>query len=193
VLFVGLRGQQKQLEQQITGKLSQLQIVNQQVERIVADSTRDPDVVQRARLDELRKQYADLEIAASDITRGLVSPREMTRLVHSMLRQHGGLTLTRVENLPPEPVAAAGTPPAASDKPAAIPNTTPPAPALYRHGLRIEVQGRFPDIVRYLRSLEQLSWRVAWGEVKMTTEHYPTSVVSFTLYTLSLDKAWIGV
>jgi hypothetical protein len=29
--------------------------------------------------------------------------------------------------------------------------------------------------------------------VMITTDHHPASVCSFTLYTISLDKAWIGV
>jgi MSHA biogenesis protein MshJ len=183
VLFPSLSRQQKQLEKQIGEQLAQLNTINDQINRIVTDSTQDPDAVLRTRLEGLQKQFAELDLAAADITRGLVSPREMTRLVHAMLRENRALELVSAVNLPPEAI-----PLQAGDKPAAG-----NVPSAYRHGLRIAVKGRYPDIVRYLRSLEKLTWRVMWGEVQLDSEHYPVSRVTVTLYTLSLDKAWIGV
>ena len=181
-LFPSLRAQQKQMEQQIRDKLVQLNTINSQVGRIVAEGTDDPDAAQRVRLAELRRQFADLEISAADITRGLVSPREMTRLVHTMLRENSALQLVKAENLSPEAISLEG-----SEKP------TAGGAAVYRHGLRLQVRGRYADIVRYLNTLERLNWRVMWGEVKLETERYPVTYATLTLYTLSLDKAWIGV
>mgnify|MGYP001611981981 CR=1 FL=1 len=181
VLFPSLRAQQKQLEQQIGDKLVQVNTINTQVGRIIAEGTEDPDAAQRARLTELRRQFAELEISSADITRGLVSPREMTRLVHTMLRENSSLQLVKAENLSPEAISLDG-----SEKPAAA------GAAVYRHGLRLQVRGRYADIVRYLNTLERLNWRVMWGEVKLETERYPVTYATLTLYTLSLDKAWIG-
>ena len=183
LLFPVLRAQQKQLERQIGDQLVQLQTINGQIERIVREGTEDPDAARRAQLDALRRQFSELDLAAADITRGLVSPREMTRLVHAMLRDNGALQLVRAENLAPEAISLGATDQAAAGS----------APSLYRHGLRITVKGRYPDLARYLRSLEKLSWRVMWGEVQLESEHYPVSRITLTLYTLGLDKAWIGV
>jgi MSHA biogenesis protein MshJ len=180
-LFPSLRAQQKQMEQQIRDKLVQLNTINSQVGRIVAEGTDDPDATQRVRLTELRRQFAELEISAADITRGLVSPREMTRLVHAMLRENRALQLVKAENLTPEAISLEG-----SEKP------TPGGPAVYRHGLRLQVKGGYADITRYLNTLERLNWRVMWGEVKLETERYPVTYATLTLYTLSLDRAWIG-
>jgi hypothetical protein len=32
-----------------------------------------------------------------------------------------------------------------------------------------------------------------WGEVRLESGRYPTTTATLTVYTLSLDKAWIGV
>lgn len=185
VLFPAQRNVQQQLEKQIQQQLSQLGTINDQVERIVRENVDDPDAALRIRLEALRKQYAELELSSGDITRGLVSPREMTRLVYAMLRENRSLQLVKAENLKPEaiPLTAAGAP--AGD------GAT--GPAVYRHGLRLQVRGRYPDIVRYLHTLENLSWRVMWGEVHVETANYPVSHATLTIYTLSLDQGWIGV
>ena len=186
VLFPGLRRQQTQLEQQISSQIGQLNTINEQIASIVRGSTEDPDVLLRQRLAELNKTYAELEISSADITRGLVSPREMARLVHTLLRKNSALQLVKAENLVAEAIPLADT---------AKPATTgaPAGPTVYRHGLRLQVKGRYADIVRYLHTLERLDWRVIWDEVRLETGQYPATTATLTLYTLSLDKAWIGV
>jgi MSHA biogenesis protein MshJ len=189
VLFPVQRRIQQQLEKQIGDQLTQLNTINGQIERIVREGTEDPDVLLRVRLDDLRKQYAALELSSSDITRGLVTPREMTRLVYSMLRENRALQLVKAENLKPEAIPLAA-PAAGTAGPA---SGSASGPAVYRHGLRLQVKGRYPDIVRYLHTLENLNWRVMWGEVSVQTVNYPNSLATLTIYTLSLDQGWIGV
>lgn len=182
VLFPGLRIQQKRLEKQTSDQLAQLNTINDQIARIVRENTEDPDLLLRARLAELKKRYAELEVSSADITRGLVSPREMTRMAQTLLRDNGALQLMKAENLPAEAIPLLET-----DKAATA------GPSVYRHGLRLQVKGRYADIVRYLHTLERLNWRVMWGEVNLETHKYPVTIATLTLYTLSLDKAWIGV
>jgi MSHA biogenesis protein MshJ len=186
VLFPGLRNQQRQLEKQVGDQIVQLNTINDQVARIVRENTEDPDVLLRERLADLKKRYAELEITSADITRGLVSPREMARLMHTLLRENSALQLVKAENLVSDaiPLADNGKPGAAGGA---------AGPSVYRHGLRLQVKGRYADIARYLHTLERLNWRVVWGEVKLETVQYPTTTATLTLYTLSLDKAWIGV
>ena len=183
VLFPGLRNQQKQMEKQTGDQLVQLNTINDQIARIVRENTEDPDVVLRARLEDLKKRYAELEVSSVDITRGLVSPREMARLAQTLLRDNGALQLVKAENLPAEAI-----PLIENEKPGAV-----AGPSVYRHGLRLQVKGRYADIVRYLHTLERLNWRVMWGEVSLETRQYPASTATLTIYTLSLDKGWIGV
>lgn len=186
VLFPGLRNQQKQMEKQTSDQLAQLNTINDQIARIVRENTEDPETQLRQRLADLNKHYAELEVSSGDITRGLVSPREMARLVHTLLRDNSTLQLVKVENLPAEAISLTG-----NDKPEVAGGAA--GPSVYRHGLRLQVKGRYADIVRYLHMLERLNWRVMWGEVKLETRQYPATTATLTLYTLSLDKAWIGV
>jgi MSHA biogenesis protein MshJ len=41
--------------------------------------------------------------------------------------------------------------------------------------------------------LEKLPTQMFWGKVSFTVEEYPISRLTFTLYTLSLDKAWLVI
>jgi MSHA biogenesis protein MshJ len=58
--------------------------------------------------------------------------------------------------------------------------------------VEIVVQGSYLDLLSYVSRLERQSWQVYWGKTVLTAE-YPKTVVALTLYTLSLDKAWLVV
>jgi MSHA biogenesis protein MshJ len=59
--------------------------------------------------------------------------------------------------------------------------------------MNIEIKGGYLDILRYLKSLEALPWKVFWGKVTLKTEKYPDSRASVLIYTLSTREAWIGL
>jgi len=90
--------------------------------------------------------------------------------------------------------ALAAQPGAAPAAPAATPVVLPPSDGapLYRHGVEITVEGAYGDLMGYLASLETLPGpRLLWGGVKLKVEKHPTVQLSLTVYTLSLDRAWL--
>jgi len=129
----------------------------------------------KAQLDALQAKLATVDASLQSMTQGLVTPRAMLDLVQQVLNRSAGVRLVSLENLP----AAA-----------AVPGQT--EGGLYRHGLKIVVDGRYPDLVRYLTQLEGLHWKVFWDRADLETRRYPTSRLTIVLYTLSLHKGWIG-
>jgi MSHA biogenesis protein MshJ len=113
------------------------------------------------------------------VTAGLVPPKEMTRLIEQMLLKNRGLQVMRVESIPATPLLEGG---------AGVTGTM-----VYKHGMHVEVKGGYLEILRYLKSLEALPWKVFWGKATLKTEKYPDSRVSLVIYTLSTHEAWIGL
>jgi MSHA biogenesis protein MshJ len=80
--------------------------------------------------------------------------------------------------------------PAATAAPAALPPGD--GAPLYRHGVEITVEGNYGDLMGYLSALESLPGpRLLWGGIKLKVEKHPTVQLSLTVYTLSLDRAWL--
>ncbi len=192
VVFPTLFGDLTRLEKELNAKRDQTRAVQTQIEKIASERGRDPNEISRKRLAELRQELREREGALAGVVRGVVSPRDMARMVEQMLQRNRALTVVSVENLPPTPLLADGgeAQPAAGAAPA---TAAAPASGMYKHGLRIQLSGQYPDILRYLGALETLPWKVFWGEVQLQTEKYPVSRVTLVIYTLSLDEAWIGV
>ena len=76
----------------------------------------------------------------------------------------------------------------------------PPAPAsaaasapagwLFRHGVQVTLQGSYADLVAWLDDLERQPRRVYWGELKLDATRWPATVMTVTVYTISLEKTW---
>lgn len=193
-LIIGpLDHEQKVLEKKIRAENQQFTVVNAQIQKLAADYGHDPNAANRARLADLKRRLVATKAALGARTQGLVSPTDMVRLVEQVLKRNRSLKLEGVESLPStalfdrHPMRALGIP--------AVPKTTAPAPGvhLYKHGMRIQLRGRYREIVAYLQALERLPWKVFWGRVTLQVATYPESVVTLDLYTLSRQSGWIGL
>ncbi len=152
-----------------------------EIETLAAQLSEDPDAATTQRLAELQQALQDLETPLAELTGGLVSPREMPRLVESIVRSQTNLQVVKMENLPPDTLQTLSNVDAIDEV------------ALYKHGLRIVVQGGYRDLVAFFAALEALPWKVLWSEVDVYTEDFPTSTATLTLYTLSTERAWLGL
>ena len=180
-VFSPLQKQQERLEQEIKQKYAQISSVSAQTQSIILAATRDPDKENEARLKLLREQVTQVDPRLAGVSQSLVSPRDMARFVEQVLTRNQALQVIRVESLPPAVIEPAASGTSASDK------------GVYKHGMRIEVRGRYTDIVKYLRALEAMPWKVFWGQVTLESEDYPLSRVTLVIYTLSLYQGWIGL
>lgn len=193
-VFPRLQAEEKALQTTLNAKQQQVAALQAYIREAAARHGTDPNAAARARIASLKK-LIDGQAGVS----GVVSPAEMAKLVRAVLARHGSVSLVRLQNVPAEPFGD-------NKGPAITPNAIPGgtlakptpvntefAPILYKHGVRVEVEGRYPDLVSYLQSLERLPWRVMWGEVELSVEKHPTSRLTIVLYTLSADRAWIGM
>ncbi len=125
------------------------------------------------RVKTLEAQVKGLRAHLSNLTGGLVAPRDMTQLVRHVLRRSPGVMVVRLQNLPPVAIAP----------------QTRGAPVLYRHTLIVVIRGRYVPLVAYLHRLAHQRQRVLWGPFRLKVGRYPFSTLSLHLYTLSLRRA----
>lgn len=164
-----------------------LAAAQQQQRELAQRLSQDPEAGVRARMAEKRQQIAALDSQLAQLQRTLVSPERMPSVLREMVGKEHGIRLMSLRNLPAAPLLAA-------EPGAEVPGSEQLAAGrhVYRHGVEIVVQGSYLDLLSYVSRLERQSWQVYWGKTVVTAE-YPKTVVALTLYTLSLDKAWLVV
>ena len=153
----------------------------------------------RVRSVQLKQQLQELDGFLQSRRSRLVEPDKMADLLKQVLSKNGGLQLVALKTLPVSLLI---------EKPQAVNGAEQPVAAAYandgkkqqgaqkqifKHGVQISVRGGYLELLRYVSALEKLPSQMFWGEVSLSVEQYPYSVLTLTLYTLSLDKIWLTV
>lgn len=162
--------------QEATATTTSLQ---QQTAVLRATPVKDPDAPVRAELEQLKARLAEQAVRLQAVERSLVPPERMAALLESLLGRSRGLHLISLQNLAPSPVVEASS---VADGPGG---------GLYKHGIELRVAGSYGDLLHYLQQLENAPQKLIWGRLDMAAEQYPRSVLTLTVYTLSLDKTWL--
>ena len=155
--------------------LAQLQKQNAELSRLLAQ---DPDVEGRKHIDDLRRQLGGYDTELRGVQQGLVLSRD------------SHVRLVKLRTLPVAAlVEPAGVP---ADNMAAKPSA-PSKNLVYKHGIELTVEGNYLDLLEYQARLEKLPWRMFFARTSVNAVDYPRVLMTITLYTLSLEEAWLVV
>lgn len=197
LLMAPLTVQRKDLSQRIETARVTVTALNQSIQTLALQRSRDPLAEQRLKLEQLRARKATLEASLAQATTGLIDPRQMGAVLEAVLARQSNLTLVSLTSLPAEPMTLAPDSVVASQVAAApaipVEPTPTSTPALYRHGMRIEVEGRYGDLLAFLTALDALPWEFIWSDLELSVDEQQHSHLSITVKTLSLRQGWLGV
>jgi MSHA biogenesis protein MshJ len=177
------------LTQQLQQGRSDLATIQSQLRELTA-RVRDPDAASRQRLTDARHQIEQIDGKLEAIGHNLVPPQDVSRLLQDLLAGNAGLKLVTLRTLP-----VSGLVEHKAAAPQAAGSATQPEVAeagIYKHGVEITVEGSYHDLVTYLSALERLPQQLFWSEASLHAE-YPLSVLTLTVFTLSLERTWLTV
>jgi MSHA biogenesis protein MshJ len=133
-----------------------------------------------------RARVSQTDAALREFGGSLVGAAEMVPVLDRLLAQTGGLRLRSMQSLGRSEVGA----PAATPATAAEAKT---AGTLYRHGVELNVEGSYADVLAYVQAIEAMPQRVLWGGMQLRVEQHPKVVLTLRLYTLSPDRSWLEI
>jgi MSHA biogenesis protein MshJ len=172
------------LNARMVDQASLLTAAQAQEQQLLTALRQDPNTATRERIAGRQQEIAALDLQLSGLQRTLVAPDRMSAVLQELIGRDPGVTLVSLRNLPAVPLLAADAQESAAD----------PARSghVYRHGVEIVIEGSYFDVLAYLARIERQPWQMYWGKSVMSAEH-PRVVLALTLYTLSLDRAWLVV
>lgn len=148
-----------------------------QLVKLEAALEQDPDRRNRQRLEAARRESSELDKRLRQQQTTMISPELMPQVLEEVLADLP-LVLISLQKLPPQ---------------VEMGSEVEGVPSIYRHGLRLELEGSYRDTLDYLKRLEQLHWRLAWDSLDIRMKRYPKATIILDLYTLSFDEVWLGV
>jgi MSHA biogenesis protein MshJ len=147
----------------------------------------------RDRLTQLKQQLLEQDGYLQSRRGRLIEPNKMADLLKQVLNKNGRLQLVALKTLPvglliEKPKAEKG-----AEQPVAAGDANNDQKQIFKHGVQITVRGGYLELLRYVSALEKMPAQMFWGEASLSVDGYPNSVLTLTLYTLSLDKTWLTV
>lgn len=147
----------------------------------------DPDAANRARAEALKTQIRVADETLRTLQRDLVPAEQVNTLLREMLVRDSRLSLVSLRTLPVEPLVGGPEGKAAAAKDSAE------TVRVYKHGVEITLQGTYTSLHDYVARLEKTPWRMYWSRAQLKAADDAKLTLIVTVYTLSLDKAWLRV
>ncbi|GHA12141.1 MSHA biogenesis protein MshJ [Oceanisphaera arctica] len=168
-------------EATVQARLLQLQADNVQLNRTLAERKKSTDELNgviarlslpeyRQQIEQLKQRLARLDSKVSGRLQSLVGPEQMAGLLLDVLAQENDLQLVQLQNRPAQAIA------------------TPTGTTLYRHGISLQLQGSYTQLLGYVRRLESLQGQLYWKGLEFELEQYPDARIRLDFFTLSDHK-----
>jgi MSHA biogenesis protein MshJ len=193
---------QKQLTREVAQRQESIRALQQQLEKMANErrASASPDDADRRKLEETRKRLAEVDVKLLEEQRRFAPPEQIGPILEEMLSRNRRLKLVDMRTLPAAPLEA-GMDKGGAVKPGdAKPTADKPALAkpagqgqIYRHGVELTVTGTYLDLLAYLKALEKLPSQMYWGRLELSVAAHPEVKLKLSVYTLSLDPAWMRV
>jgi MSHA biogenesis protein MshJ len=179
---------EQSLLSQTAQQQARLAEIEAEAARIVEAARHDPNDTLRAQIAAAESSTATFAAEIRERAGELIEPQQMAAILQSVLEQTRGLEFVSLEGLGAEPLLAPRD--AAKD---GVPLAEGAETQAFRHGFRVRFNASYLDTLAYLRALEALPWRFFWEAVELEVTAHPQARASVVVYTLSLDRRWIGV
>lgn len=185
LLLEPLINSSEKLKQNSKNAEKEMSALVQQVAQLTDKLKTDPNEPVKTRIDELKRQISEITHQLEAQTDNLVPANKMAGMLESVLAGSKGLKLIELQSIAPVPILLGS--PEEDEKGAEA------MAGLYRHGVTLVFEGSYFDIQKYLEKLEALPWKFYWKKFDYLVGDYPTASVELEIYTVSTNKAFIGV
>ncbi len=158
----------------------------------------DPNRALKEELSQYQARLGEIDQQLLKLTSDLIDPIQMRYALIKLLKLQKGVKLLSFEALPASPVTKTDLGNnhdlAQQDTVTASANQAQEKQLrLYRHAIKIKLQGQYFQLKDYLTQLESLSWKFFWQEFDYKLKAYPVSELEVEIYSLSTAQEFIGV
>lgn len=173
--------QRKQVRDEIALVQERIVSSSRRLQELTASTASDPNLALQREQEQLEKTLVILNERLAGRTANVVEPAEMAVLLEKVLDRQKGLRLISMESLGATPVFEGDE------------GDTLSGGGIFRHGLEMQLEGSYLEMLNYVRALEALESNFFWEALEIETIDYPRNRIRLRVYTLSLSEDWIGV
>ncbi len=136
------------------------------------------------KLQQLQQELTRVNRLLDEKTSALIEPDEMFELMQQMIFAQSRLKLTDIRRIRVQPLFSQEQENTADEQ---------KQPAIYRHVMKVGFDGRYQDVLEYVKKLEQLPWQLIWDDIELSSQNSANVHVDIEISTLSDTESWVGL
>jgi MSHA biogenesis protein MshJ len=172
------------IRQKVENNQAEVSSLLEQSQVLTLALQQDPNKSVKQRIAQIQQQISEVDLQLDLQTSNLVPANKMPQMLEKVLINSKELKVVSLQSIPPIAISFGQ----GKEGQEALKD-----PALYRHGVKLVFEGEYFAIQSYLVKLESLDWQFYWKKFDYKVSHYPLATVELEIYTLSTNKAFIGV
>lgn len=211
LVLQSITGQQEKLNARFGKASGELAKIALEEQVLVQASSDNPAIELRRQISQLNAQLAAADKQVQDMSEGLVSARRLPEILENMLRESSDLQVLGMTTLAPRKLRLGARDDTESSETEAVADEASEYNAgdsqldsllvpldnrleeerivgVYRHSVKLTLQGPYFSVVEFLIRLEKMPWRVYWDSIDYSVARYPDGKVQLEVYTLSTEK-----
>jgi MSHA biogenesis protein MshJ len=150
----------------------------QKLQALAAQQANAGESELRQRRIALAERRARAAQVIADAHVDLIAPQAMTRQLEAILVRHPTLRFVAMNSIAAKPLV---------DNTA---NATAVA-RIFQHGLEVQIEGPYLDLLGYLDALERAPYRIYWRELELKVGPNGQPTTRLVFFTLSRESAWL--
>lgn len=156
---------------------------------LVQANARDPDAPVRQQIAAARAEHEAVQAALNSTAAGLTTPTRTVRVLRELISAQQGLTLVSMQIGEVQDLLAGLAPASAASAPS---GSDMPVQGLFRHTLRMSLEGSYFALSQYVGRVEELPSGIRVGKVQIDAGQWPQARMELVLYINSLERAWLA-
>ena len=172
------------VRQNIERSQTEVLSLEEQTQALTLTLQQDPNLAIKQRIADIQQQIFQVDEQLALQTSNLVPANKMAQMLEKVLASSSAIKVVSLQSIAPVAISMGQN----NDEQGNVNDV-----ALYRHGVKLVLEGQYFDIQTYLGKLESLDWQFYWKKFDYKVSEYPLATVELEIYTLSTNKAFIGV
>ncbi|MBR9729070.1 MSHA biogenesis protein MshJ [Shewanella intestini] len=144
----------------------------------------DPNEDYRQRLTLINEQAQEIDANLKSQMIDMVPAQYMPTMLANLLANMHGVQLDSFSSIPPTPLLDIKE--NSDDKADHKLN-------LYSHGIKLSLTGDYFSILKFVKAIEDMPDKLFWEHLDYKVDSYPKGTMELEMYTLSINKDFIGV
>lgn len=184
IVFKRVWTSKESLVAQLENASKQIQDVKGQIQAVTTQLQSNNYHKLQHQVKVLKKRNQDMRELISRMAEQLLPPKEMSKMLTHMLKSQSGIKIISMSNIQETPLFSGLSEDGAGYDPNQL--------QVYQHGMELIIEGEYFVIMKFLKELESIPWRLIWSSLDYEVIEYPIARVKINLHTLSLHQGWIS-